>query len=99
MHFHNAPSGGLSPQVGHEKSSRRGSFAIRESARACFNPPQQFKSINTDTTAIQVEWIHTASAIKPAIPIKPKIVVTVRLRARPIINHSRERRIWPPSNG
>ena len=40
-----------------------------------------------------------ARPMKPTTPIKPRTVATIRLRARPITNQSRERRIWPPSSG
>ena len=91
--------GGAVPQDGHAKPRRRGIFAMRKSARACFSPPQQLMSMNTAMAKYQTEWTHTASARNAATPTKLKTVTIIRLRARPKTNHSNERRICPPSSG
>src|SRR5437899_6388746 len=93
-HFQNAPIGGAVLQQGQVNPSRRGNFARRDKARACFSPPQQFIKMKKDRTTNQAECIHNARAISPATPMNPMLTATIRLRARPSTNQRRDRRIW-----
>src|SRR5271165_4781485 len=98
-HFQYSPTGGAALQLGHANPSRRGSLAMRNSARACCKPPQQFISINTARAPYQTDPCQIAKPKNPITPTKPKIVATIRLRPRPSTNHSSARRICPPSSG
>ena len=96
---HSAPSGGAVLHEGHAKPSRRGSLAMRASARACFKPPQQFIKINAVMMPNQMDCAQIASPANPATPMKPMMLAASKLLARPKGNQSNERRICPPSSG
>src|ERR1700704_282925 len=98
-HFQNSPIVGEVLQAGQAKPIWRGNFAKRDSARAWRSPPQQFMIMKMAMAPYQGDCIQKANTMNPAAPIKPRTVATMRLRARPITNQSRDRRIWPPSRG
>ena len=75
-HFQKFPMGGDDLQRGQAKPSRRGNFAIFDKARACFSPPQQFKSMKTPSIANQEYRSQIAITKNPAIPKNPSTVAT-----------------------
>ena len=98
-HFQRLPGGGAALHHGQANPSRRGNFAKRNNATDCFSPAQQFNRMNTERTPNQIDPILKASTISPATPTKPISVASIKLRARPTTNQSRDRKIWPPSSG
>ncbi len=92
-HFQYSPIGGLDWHDGQAYSNLRGNFAKRNKARACCNPPQQFMSKKTAIAPSQISCVQNANPMKAAMPAIPSTVANSRLRARPITNQSKDRRI------
>ncbi len=82
-HFQSSPAGGGVLHLGQANPSRRGNLAKRDKASAWRSPPQQFNNMKAARTANQMECAHKARTMNPATPMKPRIVATIRLRARP----------------
>lgn len=80
----------VAPRAG--KPLRRGSFAKRDKACACFSPLQQFISMNAERAPYQTDRVHSTRPMKPATPTRPMIAATIRLRASPdnIPEHGRK---------
>jgi hypothetical protein len=98
-HLQNFPFGGSALQEGQANPTLRRKSESRNSARACFSPLQHWSSVMTAKAAIQSERLRQAIVMKTAPPRKPVTTTSIRLRARPVTNQRRERRIWPPSSG
>ena len=95
----NSPTGGEVWHTGHENSLRRGAFSNRNNTCACRYPVQQFRAMNAATIPSHQECIKTAASTTPPTPTNPSADATIKLLARPMKNHSNDRRIWPPSSG
>src|ERR1700721_2499801 len=79
----NSPSGGAVLHAGQANPSRRGSFAKRNSARACCSPPQQFISMKTAMAPYQMDCSQMARMMKPATPIKQRMEAPHSMAPRP----------------
>src|SRR5208337_4663215 len=86
LHLQKAPTGGAALHAGQANPSWRGNLAIRNSARACFSPLQQFMRMNAAIMPNQADCRYTARAMSPATPTKPITVAAIKLRARPSTN-------------
>jgi hypothetical protein len=92
-HVQKLPRGGAALHQGQTNPSRRGNFARRNNTLDCFSPVQQFSRMNAERTPNQRDPIRKARKINPATPTKPSSVASIKLRARPTANQSRERTI------